>query len=207
METNSWAIEKCSDKNSFATQFFRFHFSVWGRKAWKKTGQPPKKYQNMEWTRYSSEEMRHKEVVDDAMSSWGDSYQVPPLKPPQKNMHLVVKLDCGDLSGQVPYAILVELFLIRILRYLNVSWILHLHLHPGILVLWNCRSNFLASSSSRFRALFPQFRPRHGTCYAVHRGCGLDPHGNLALPVTVLFMDGNAMVQSYTTVIHEFHIS
>ena len=75
------------------------------------------------------------------------------------------------------------------------------------LVLWNCRSNFLASSSSRFRALFPQFRPRHGTCYAVHRGCGLDPHGNLALPVTVFFMDGNAMVQSYTTAVHEFHIS
>ena len=91
--------------------------------------------------------------------------------------------------------------------YLNVSWILHLRLHPGILVLWNCRSNFLASSSSRFRALFPQFPPRHGTCYAVHRGCGLDPHGNLALPVTVLFMDGNAIVQSYTTVVHEFHIS
>ena len=37
----------------------------------------------MKWTRYSSEEMRRKEV-DDAMSSWGDSYQVPPLKPPQK---------------------------------------------------------------------------------------------------------------------------
>ena len=119
---------------------------------------------------------------------------------------------CGQtrllwLGGQVPYVILVELFLIRILRDLNVSWILHLRLHPGILVLWNCRSNFLASSSSRFRVLFPQFRPRHGTCYAVHRGCGLDPHGNLALPVTVFFMDGNAMVQSYTTVVHEFHIS
>jgi hypothetical protein len=37
----------------------------------------------MKWSRYSSEEMRHKEV-DDAMSSWGDSYQVPPLKPPKK---------------------------------------------------------------------------------------------------------------------------
>jgi len=65
---------------NFSGLIFRFG----GRKAWKKTGQPPKKYQNMKWTRYSSEEMRHKEV-DDAMSSWGDSYQVPPLKPQKKH--------------------------------------------------------------------------------------------------------------------------
>ena len=159
----------------------------------------------MKWTRYSSEEMRRKEV-DDAMSSWGDSYQVPPLKPPKKT--------CILWSNSIvvtwwPSSIchFGGTFSHQNFERSECFMDTPLHLHPGILVLWNCRSNFLASSSSRFRVLFPQFRTRHGTCYAVHCGCGLDPHGNLVLPVTVFFMDGNAMVQSYTTVVHEFHIS